>query len=1306
MEQELIKLVSELEDMEEEEGISAAVGYLLRTAAGYYGASKAVIIEGGNCCCWEPGSGAYETNGKIPYPLLESGLWTDVTGTVKKISVEDCSGLDEREQKLHLFLKQNRIFTVKGITYLNRNGDRACLIFYNVKKHGEEFDSILFFSLFSKLCFANISLSEKEEALRVSEERFCIALKQIGANVWEYDIPSKTLHQTEVSQSLNDLPRTLSGIPESLIENGYIHPDSAEEFRKLVRRVEEGVQNAEGTYKVRRKNGIYRWQKTRCKIIYDENNFPIKAVAMGEDITDMMEQKERYHHELSYRDAISQELIASYQVNLTRDEVEDCRSRERGEWENSSYQTYEQLMREEGSRNTGEEERRKMMDALAYGRLLKQFTEGESTVSHEYRRIDPEGRVIWVRATVNMVREPEQGDIIGFVYIRDIDRRKKRELTLAERAKRDEITGFYNKSTSEGMIRDMLGNCIREKCRCALLLINLDNFKNVNDAFGQVYGDKTLSDLSKIIRSGFSLDTVLGRIGGDEFIVFMQNIISEDHVTECVKALCRNINMTYKAGEDTIHISGSVGISFADPAVTDYDTMYHQAQAALRETKSNGKNGYCVYQKGLEIKRGRNGFSLSEDADGKGRLLDEFDITILVLEPSDRRVLYRNKHAANNCTGQNKRLLETYCFNVIEEQSALVNGSVHPSYGYQADESYETRLSEKYIIRFKPILWNGLHAYLFLVYNTDTDPFYHFTTEEEEDLYGIFCRLAKVREVSEIQKDILSYLGRYYSASRTLLLEQRVTDTSFKRIYEWHADGMADCQELLREMEFEKVPEWEGNISMSMPVSVSCLEQIRQSWPNAYKLMKSEGISSFCALPAWFSKNSILYLCVLNPRKRVEDIRPMTLLLPFQMKAMQDHDLNERLTDMIYKDSLTGALNRGSYQKYENDFAADTVSTLGVASVDINGLKKYNIRYGSSYGDHMIAATADLLRKTFASARIFRMAADEFLVIEEDVSYERFTKEVESFKQNLAQVDRNLASVGCVWEKQNISLEDQVRQADELMRIEKQNYYHSSGENAFKKEEAMEKQLEEELEKNHFQFYLQPKARVADKKVIAAEALVRYIHPEKGVIAPGRFIPHLEHAGMIQYLDFYIFKQVCGLIQSWKRRGLTPIKISTNFSRATVLQGNLVPYLLEICSSYEVSPKEIEIEVTETLGTMSQETLASISRNLRKAGFSISLDDFGSRFSSMSILSTMDFDVLKLDKSMIDNIYNYKAEVMVEATLNFCRKAGIVSIAEGVETEEQLAILKRLGCDAIQGYLLNKPLPVDVFERCYAESLR
>ncbi|MBS6646213.1 MAG: EAL domain-containing protein [Clostridiaceae bacterium] len=1304
MEQDLIKLVSELKSTKVKDGVSAAVGYLLKISAGYFDASKAVVIEGGNCCSWEPASGACEEKEIIPYPLLESGLWADVTGTVKMISVENGRSLEEEEQSLRFFLEQNRIFTVLGITYLDGDGDRVYLIFYDVKKHRGDIEALLFFSLFTKLCFENFSLGEKEEKLRISEERFCIALKQIGANVWEYDIPSKTLHQTEVSQGLNDLPSTVSGIPESLIEIGYIHPDSAEEFRRLVKSVEEGIQNAEGTYKVKRKKGIYRWQKTRCKIIYDESNLPIKAVAMGEDITDMMEQKERYHHELSYRDAISQELIASYQVNLTKDEVENCRSRENGEWENS-YQTYEQLMREEGAKTTGEEERRKIMDALAYGRLLKQFTEGESTVSHEYQRISSEGRVIWVRITVNMVKEPEHGDIIAFVYIRDIDRRKKRELTLAERAKRDKITGFYNKSTVEGMIRDMLGKCAGENIRCALILINLDNFKNVNAAFGQKYGDKTLADLSQIIRSCFKLDSVLGRIGGDEFVVFMPDIISEDEVTVSVRALCRNINMTYKAGEDTIHISGSVGITIGEAAATDYDTLFRQAETALYVTKQNGKNGYCVYSRELETEENGKASCGFDDAGGKGRMLDEFDFSILVLAHSDRRILYRNEYMKNNCSSQSSKLLESYCLNIIEEQSAL-DELKRQEDGLKADRPYNIRLSDKYVIRFKPILWNSLHAYLFLVYNTDTEPLYHFTSEEEEDLYSLFCRLAKKREVPEVQKDILSYLGRYYNAARTLLLEQRVMDTSFKRIFEWHEEDLEDCLEILKNIEFEKVPEWEGEVRMSMPMSVTCLEQISDSRPAAYKLMKSRGIRSFCCLPAWYSKNSILYLCVLNPKRRVEDIRPMTLLLPFQMKAMQDYDLNKRLTDMIYKDSLTGVLNRSSYLEYESEFGTDTVSTLGVASVDINGLKKYNIRYGSSYGDHMIASTADLLKKTFVSSKIFRMAADEFLIVEEDVSYERFTKEVEFFKQNLSQVDQNLASVGCVWEKQNINLEDQVRQADELMRIEKQNYYHSSGDNAFKKEENMEKRLREELEAGRFQIYLQPKARVSDRKVVAAEALVRYIHPEKGMVAPGKFIPQLEQAGMIQYLDFYVFEQVCSLIRDWKHRGLKPIKISTNFSRATVLQGNLVPYLLDLCSSYEVSPEEIEIEVTETLGTMSQETLAAISRNLRKAGFSISLDDFGSRFSSMSILSTMDFDVLKLDKSMIDNIYNYKAEVMVEATLNFCRKAGIVSIAEGVETEEQLAILKRLGCDAIQGYLLNKPLPVDVFERCYAESLR
>lgn len=1154
-------------------------------------------------------------------------------------------------------------------------------------------------SVIDLIAFDITDQKSAEEELRKREEYFCVALMQIGANVWEYDIPTKTLHQTDVSQSLNDLPRIVPGIPESLIEIGYIHPDSADEFRRLVKSVEDGIQDAEGTYKVRRRNGVFRWQKTRCKLIYVENNVPKRAVILGEDITDMMEQKERYQHELLYRDSISQALIASYQVNLTRDEVENSRSIEGGQWENEGYQTYEQLIRKEGTRTTGDEERRKLMDALAYGRLLKQFTEGESTVTYEYQRIDYEGRVIWVRTTVNMVREPDSGDIIGFIYIRDIDQRKKRELTLAERAKRDKLTGLYNKNTVEGMIRDVLGKQEQDHARCALILINLDNFSEINHVLGYSYGDKILNDLARIIRSSFDLDAVLGRVDGDEFMVFIQNILSEDNVIESIQFLCRQINMTFKAGEDMIHISGSVGVSFSDLAEADYDRLYRQAELAVNETKRNGKNGYFVYNENLELKELKNKY-LKKDG-SKEQMLDELDFCVFVLNPVTGEVLFRNEYIRLHCSAQSRELLEKYCFSLIENQSGL---QVPPA------KTFTTRLSGRYVTRFKPILWNGLHTYLFLVYNTDTELFERFTSGEEEGecegLFNVFCRLAEERDFSEVQKDILSYLGKYYNASRILLIEHSLVESKLKRAYEWHKEGVDDCLERLRNTEFRWVPGWNGNVQKPMPVLIEDMEQIRESRPQFYNLMKSEGVRSLYAQPAWCSDTSIIYLCVLDTEKRMEDIRSLTLLLPFLVREMLDDDREKRLTELIYKDSLTGTLNRGSYLEYERGFAADTISTLGVASVDINGLKKYNIQYGSNYGDQMILTTAKLLLEIFTSAKVFRMAADEFLVVEEDVSYGRFAREVEILKQRMNEAVANLASVGCVWEKQNINLEDQVRQADELMRITKQEYYHLAGEDFYKKETSMERNLRHDLETGYFHIYLQPKAEVESRKVVAAEALVRYVHPEKGVIAPGRFIAQLEQNGMIQYLDFFVFRQVCGLIQSWKQREMKPIKISTNFSRMTVLQNNLVPQLLEICREYQVSPQEIEIEVTETLGTMNQETLASISRSLRKAGFSISLDDFGSRFSSMSILSTMDFDVLKLDKSLIDNISNYKAKVMVEATLNFCKKAGIESIAEGVETEEQLETLKELGCERIQGYLLNKPLPVNVFERCYAESLR
>ena len=232
--------------------------------------------------------------------------------------------------------------------------------------------------------------------------------------------------------------------------------------------------------------------------------------------------------------------------------------------------------------------------------------------------------------------------------------------------------------------------------------------------------------------------------------------------------------------------------------------------------------------------------------------------------------------------------------------------------------------------------------------------------------------------------------------------------------------------------------------------------------------------------------------------------------------------------------------------------------------------------------------------------------------------------------------------------------------------------------------------------------YIQPKTKLSTGKIIGGEALARYLDPVRGVVTPTEFIGRMEKEHVIRELDFFMLDQTLAIMQDWKKRGLKLVPISVNFSRQTLLDRSALAAVLSIHSRYNIPTDYIEIEITETLGMVERQTVAHAVEGLREQGFKLSLDDFGSEYSSISMLSDIHFDSVKLDKSIIHNfVNNHVSRSIIKSMVDICRVMNAMCIAEGVETVEQIQALMEVGCEYAQGYYYNKPLPAYVFEEKY-----
>ena len=246
--------------------------------------------------------------------------------------------------------------------------------------------------------------------------------------------------------------------------------------------------------------------------------------------------------------------------------------------------------------------------------------------------------------------------------------------------------------------------------------------------------------------------------------------------------------------------------------------------------------------------------------------------------------------------------------------------------------------------------------------------------------------------------------------------------------------------------------------------------------------------------------------------------------------------------------------------------------------------------------------------------------------------------------------------------------------------------------------------MHEALNHGDFVFYLQPKYSLKTRTIAGAEALVRWIHPGKGLIPPDSFIPLFERNGFVTEIDFYMLEQVCQKMRTWLDKNYNVVPISINLSRQHLQKEETLSKISEVVSKYEIPVNLLEFELTESAMFEKMVFLADFGQKLRKSGFSISIDDFGSGYSSLNMLKDVEVDVLKLDKAFFENENQERGNQVISKFIELSKSLHMKVVSEGVETQEQVDFLTEVGCDMVQGYYFARPMPADEFEEKYLKN--
>lgn len=429
------------------------------------------------------------------------------------------------------------------------------------------------------------------------------------------------------------------------------------------------------------------------------------------------------------------------------------------------------------------------------------------------------------------------------------------------------------------------------------------------------------------------------------------------------------------------------------------------------------------------------------------------------------------------------------------------------------------------------------------------------------------------------------------------------------------------------------------------------------------------------------------------------------------------HQLEENLRKVKSLDELTGLYNRNTYYdrvrcRFENEPDKEYV----IVCFDVEKFKFVNDRFGFVEGDRLLSYIGKKLQERAAKYDLVaaRLSGDvfSFMDFEENIQPDALGAEIQSWVKDYPIDFEIRMTVGIYHVKtKNIPVRLMCDRASFACESIKNNYlvnvaeYNDSVKNYVFSQHELLNESERAFENHEFKVYLQPKYDIRTTKVMGAESLVRWQHPEKGLIFPKDFIPMFEQNMLITKLDEYIWEESCRILRDYIDKGYTAVPISVNVSRMDIYSLDLSKIFVNLTEKYNIERRYLEIEITESAFTSDEEQILKAVDELRELGFIVLMDDFGSGYSSLNMLKDISVDVLKIDTRFLEagRDGNTKGKEILESVIKMAKWIGLAVIAEGVETDEQKNFLLDRGCNYAQGFYFSRAIDEESFGKLISD---
>lgn len=843
-------------------------------------------------------------------------------------------------------------------------------------------------------------------------------------------------------------------------------------------------------------------------------------------------------------------------------------------------------------------------------KVLKRFCEalqmGSSHIYEELRKRYADGRYHWIEIEGKTIYDKHGKPVKVIGRTNNIDDRKAKEEHYRICSETDSLTGVYNHQTVLDKIRRRVSRLTPAEFGW-LIIFDVNNFKQVNDRNGHLVGDAVLCMVADELKSSLR-SSLLGRIGGDEFIAFTEGI-SRAELEELLEKLNATLQGIYKDEEVNLTISCSAGAACCRSG-QQFDELFEWAD-------------YALYQ----VKQG-----------------------------SDRE------------------------YHIIENTEGI-----RPESGYKSRERREKYTREETVIH------NADELVLFALELLDS---------VSDAWSGV--KMVSDRICSFFDVDDIAYVVN----------ENGINQKKFHWSREKKRQSGRGAVRESREAWHMIWSELEQNTSLVLQNS-------------AIRNMPGEQVQStlFVKPDKTTEKACIIFIDRVQDRDWQEDKEGLIRIagvLYNHLKQMYDiEQKQDEVNRQLNYDSLTELPQYHKFiqiaEQYRYDMAQEK---LYVVYSDFANFQYVNELYGYGKGDEILRAFADKLR-AFPDGVVFcRITSDHFVGLVRGESAEQVRGRYLALTQEFCRETNAVCDQCNLFMVSGLSAVEEEEEAFSAV-IDRANTARKYGKNTAgtvvivynqeikaknEAQKAIIANMGTALENGEFKAWLQPKVSLTTGKVVGAEALVRWCRPDGSMVYPDQFIPVFEKNGFITKVDFEVLNQVLTYLREAMDAGEEVVTVSVNFSRRDSEKADCVEEIVKRLEQKQVPAKYLEAEITESIFIMDLNTLTSNLHKLKQNGIAISIDDFGSGYSSLNVLANVEADIIKLDRQFLSDVgKDSKAPVFIKYLIKMMKRMGYEVIAEGVETEEQLTLLRNAECDMVQGYYYARPMPIADFRKFLKE---